>query len=60
MPKTSFERETLSLACFQSLVHRLDRELNGERSVGEDLFQDRFGRGIRSAVGTTSLTRPMR
>src|SRR5438128_266311 len=37
-----FQGQPFGLARLQSLVHRLDRELHGERSVGKDLLQDRL------------------
>src|SRR6266478_2370957 len=39
----SFECHAFGLARLHALVHRLERELDRERRVGEDLFQDRFG-----------------
>src|SRR5258708_7876189 len=39
----SFQRLAFGLARLQSLVHRLERVLHRERSVGENLLQDRFG-----------------
>src|SRR5437870_2946547 len=35
-----FQGQPFGLARLQSLVHRLERELHGERSVGKDLLQD--------------------
>src|SRR2546427_4933701 len=37
-----FQGQPFGLARLQSLVHRLERELHGERSVGKDLLQDRL------------------
>src|SRR6266850_1553314 len=37
-----FQGQPSGLARLQSLVHRLERELHGERSVGKDLLQDRL------------------
>ena len=37
-----FQRLSLGLAGFQSFVHRLQRVLNAERGVGENLFEDCF------------------
>ena len=34
---------SLRLARLQSLVHRFERELHRDRSIGKDLIQDRFG-----------------
>jgi len=39
----SFQRQALGLARFQSFVHRLERKLDGERRVGEELLQDCLG-----------------
>ena len=38
-----FQQQTFALARLHSLVRRLERELHRDRSVGGDLFQDRFG-----------------
>src|SRR5947199_4392878 len=38
-----FQGQPFGLARLQSLVHRLERELHGEGSVGKDLLQDRLG-----------------
>src|SRR5271168_5379612 len=38
-----FQSETFALGGFQPFVDRLQRELQGDRRVGEDLFQDRLG-----------------
>ena len=39
----SLEQQAFALARLQSLVRRLERELDGDRSVGGDFFQDGFG-----------------
>src|SRR5712691_2464360 len=41
----SLEQQAFVLARLQPLVHRLERELDGDRSIGYDLVQDRFGAG---------------
>src|SRR5438046_3156289 len=37
-----FQGQPFGLGRLQSLVHRVERELHGERSVGKDLLQDRL------------------
>src|SRR4051812_30692126 len=45
----SLKRQALALARLQAFVHRFERELHGERGVGKDLLQDRFG--ARDEIG---------
>src|SRR5207237_1580041 len=45
------ERKSLRQVRLQPAVHRLERELHGDRGVGENLLQDRFGSDEQLAGG---------
>jgi hypothetical protein len=56
----SLEQQAFVLAGLRPLVRRLERELDGDGSVGGDFFMMASARVMRSAAGTTSLTSPIR
>src|SRR5216684_8682542 len=43
------KRQTLRQVRLQPAVHRLERELHGDRGIGENLLQDRLGAGEQIA-----------
>src|SRR6266545_6917217 len=54
----AFERQPFGLARLQPLAHRLQRELHGERRVGENLLQNEFGAPDEALRGDDLVDRP--